>query len=117
MLSRVCGLRVVSRRPIIRKDDTAVVRVMDFHPHRAMRSVGLSNPSGSLGSHGDGGGGAPIHAVIDVPLPEEVRGANPNLLSTVICQDALIIFEVCAFFFFSCQPCVPCVRPWVFLRP
>jgi hypothetical protein len=111
MLSRVCGLRVVSRRPVVLKDDSVVVRVMDFHPHRAMRSVGPSNPSGRLGSRG----AAPLHAVIDVPLPEEARGVDPILFSTVICQDALIIFEVCLFFFLSFFFVrTPCVRTWVF---
>jgi hypothetical protein len=37
---------------------------------------------------------APLHAVVEVPLPLEMQSVDPVLISTSICQDALIVFEV-----------------------
>jgi hypothetical protein len=95
MLSRVCGLRQVARKPATREDGKSVFRVMDFHPRRALRTVRASNPCGTLGRRG----ARPVHAVIEVPLPEEVQTIDPALIATSICQDALIIFEVRFLFF------------------
>lgn len=93
MLSRVCGLRHVLRKPVVRADgEPAVFHVIDFHPGRARRSAQSSG--------GGGGGGvslslssSPVRAVVEVPLPVEMRSVDPALLSTSICQDALIVFE------------------------
>ena len=86
-LSRVCGLRHAARKPIIRTDGLpAMFHVVDFHPGRASRiarsRAAAEGPSSSLG------------AVVEVPLPVEMQSVDPALISTSICQDALIAFEV-----------------------
>jgi hypothetical protein len=108
MLSRVCGLRLVARHPIVRNDGTMVFRVMDFHPRRAAAPRASNNNNNNdpqqqqqqqeaktTLSTISAGARRPIHSVIEVPLPEEVlRNVDPKQISTSICQDALIIFEV-----------------------
>ena len=91
-LSRVCGLRHISRKPISRDDGAPTVfQVMDFHPGRAARIA----QSRALGNGPPGADAyAPRHALIEVPLPREMLSVDPVLLSTSICQDALIVFEV-----------------------
>lgn len=98
-LTRVCGLRGVSRKPVLvhHYDDdgapvtTSMFRVVDLHPVRVARLLqyraeGREPPGvGSL---------APRHAFVEVPLPKEMQGVDPVLISTTICQDALIVFEV-----------------------
>jgi hypothetical protein len=86
-LSRVCGLRHITRKPIVRTEGgPAFFHVMDFHPGRASRIAQSRGASSSLLS--------PVHAVIEVPLPVEMQDVDPALISTAICQDALIVFEV-----------------------
>jgi len=98
-LSRVCGLRGVTRKPVVRPDGgPAVFRVYDFHPGRAMR-IAQSRTSGNGGGGGGCGSSSSstsslVHAVIEVPLPVEMQDVDPALISTSICQDALIAFEV-----------------------
>lgn len=99
-LSRTCGLRHVTRKPVVPADGSPpVFHVMDFHPGRAAR---IARSGGSLSSSSSPS--SLIHAVVEVPLPAEMQGVNPAFLSTAICQDALIVFEVCGkplFLFFS----------------
>lgn len=96
-LSRVCGLRHVGRKPVLQNDGGPVIfQVMDFHPGRAARIA----QSRALGNGPPGADAyAPRHALIEVPLPREMQGVDPALLSTSICQDALIVFEVRVFIF------------------
>jgi hypothetical protein len=100
-LSRVCGLRTVARKPVLvqqqqRHDGlvpaaASVFRVGDFHPARTVR-IAQSRAEG----HGPPGVATPVprHAIVDVPLPDEMQNTDPALISTSICQDALIAFEV-----------------------
>jgi hypothetical protein len=90
-LSRVCGLRHAARKPIPRADGPAVFHVADFHPRRASR-IAQSRAEGKGPPGVDAS--APLHAVVEVPLPLEMQSVDPVLISTSICQDALIVFEV-----------------------
>lgn len=95
-LSRVCGLRHVARKPVVRADGgAAVFHVVDFHPGRATRIAQSRRSVASSSSL------LPVHAVVEVPLPVEMQGVDPGLLSTAICQDALIVFEVRCLFIIS----------------
>ncbi|KAI9437282.1 hypothetical protein H4582DRAFT_1959035 [Lactarius indigo] len=89
LMSRVCGLRHITRKPIVRPEGgPAVLHVVDFHPGRATRILqnrapgNRSPPSSSL-----------IHAVIEVPLPVELQNVDPALISSSLCHDAVIICE------------------------
>ncbi|KAF8269937.1 hypothetical protein EI94DRAFT_1723945 [Lactarius quietus] len=83
-LSRVCGLRHVTRRPVrVRPEEEgapAVFRITDFHPGRVARIAQRLWR-----------GCAVVH--VEVPLPREMWSVDPVLISTSICQDALIVFE------------------------
>ncbi|KAI9451465.1 hypothetical protein BJY52DRAFT_101187 [Lactarius psammicola] len=96
-LSRVCGLRHVARKPVVRPDGKpAIFRVTDFHPGRATR-IAQSRATGNGGCSGGGSvsssSSSLAHAITEVPLPVELQSVDPALISTSICQDALIAFE------------------------
>lgn len=90
-LTRVCGLRQAARKPVPRPDGPAVFHVADFHPGRASR-IAQSRAEGK-GPPGGVDALAPLRAIVEVPLPAEMQSVDPVLISTSICQDALIAFE------------------------
>ena len=91
--------------------DGALFHVVDFHPGRASRiaqsraaaaAEGVLQPS-SL---------SPLRAVVEVPLPVEMQCVDPALISTSICQDALIAFEVRVFYSHFCSFALKTEMTW-----
>jgi len=103
-ISRVSGLRHVARKPVARPAGLpALFHVVDFHNRRAARIVQNRPPDapplvGMAGTRVSPH--VPVHATVEVPLPREMQDVDPLLISTSICQDALLVFEVSSAFFF-----------------
>ncbi|KAH8977392.1 hypothetical protein EDB92DRAFT_1574589 [Lactarius akahatsu] len=88
-ISRVCGLRHVVRKPIACPDGgPAVIRVLDFHAGRATRIAKSRAGNGSSPPPSSS-----LYAAIEVPLPVELHGVDPVMISTSLCQDGLLVCE------------------------
>ena len=111
-LSRVCGLRHAARKPIMRTGtDGALFHVVDFHPGRASR-IAQSRGAATAAEGVSQSSSSPLRAVVEVPLPVEMQCVDPALISTSICQDALIAFEVRVFYSHFCSFALKTEMTW-----
>jgi hypothetical protein len=100
---RTCGMRVLGA-PLLGKKSVVIT---DYHPGRVARSVGL-DPAARVRARASPEirkGPQLRHASLtcvtkEVPLPEELQEISN--LWVILCEDALLVFEVsCVFFFLT----------------